>query len=58
MCVCVCGGGGRVLKYEIGIYLPRIFKNGGLNERPLTENAGRGGAFRAAPHGKNRRFVS
>ena len=42
MCVCVGGGGGRVLKYEIGIYLPRIFKNGGLNERPLTENAGRG----------------
>ena len=37
MCVCVWGG---VLKYEIGIYL---FKNGGLKERSLTENAGRGG---------------
>ena len=38
-----------------------LFKNGGggLKERPLTENAGRGeGAFRAAPHGKNRGFGS
>ena len=39
------------------VYICRaLFKNGGLNERPLTENAGRGDAFRAAPHGKNRRF--
>ena len=27
------------------------FKNGGLRERPLTENGG-GGAFRAAQHGQ------
>ena len=41
------------------VYICRaLFKNGGLKERPLTENAGRGGAFRAAPHGKNRGFGS
>ena len=40
------------------VYICRAsFKNGGLKERPLTENAGRGGgAFRAAPHRKNRGF--
>ena len=43
------------------VYICRaLFKNGGLKERPLTENAGRRGgcAFRAAPHGKNRGFGS
>ena len=42
------------------VYICRaLFKNGGLKERPLTENARPGGgAFRAAPHGKNRRFES
>ena len=40
------------------VYMCRArFKNGGLRERPLTENGG-GGAFRAAPHGKNRGFWS
>ena len=40
------GGGGGVLKYEIGIYViymrPTGFKNGGagLREWPLTENGG------------------
>ena len=32
------------------VYMCRAeFKNGGLRQRPLTEN---GGAFRTAPHGK------
>ena len=37
------GGGGwgtGVLKYEIGIYVPRRVSNGRLRERPLTENEG------------------
>ena len=34
------GGGGGVLRYETGIYVPHRDKNGGLRERPLTENVG------------------
>ena len=42
------------------VYICRtLFKNGGLKEWPFTKNARReGGAFRAAPHGKNRGFGS
>ena len=32
------------------VYICRaLFKNGGLKERPFTENAGRGGCFQSGP---------
>ena len=44
------------------VYICRaLFKNGGLKERPLTENAGRGGVLQSGPSRggkKNRGFGS
>ena len=57
--VCVCGGGGQGYSNMKLVYICRaLFKNGGIKERPLTENVGRGAVFRAAPHGKIRGFGS
>ena len=62
VCVCVCqgkGGGGWGWGWGYSnmklAYMCRAgYKNRKLRERPLAENGGGGGTFRATPNGKNK----